>query len=172
MIEHLYCDGGVIGRNPSEKGGTWAWCGVDNGGNMVASNSGVIDPAEWGYLAGVCGPFVVTNNVSELIAVLEAVESVDLGWSGTVYSDSQITLGRVFMGWARNGIRKKLSDRLDHVIDRMGEVQHVLLQGHPTKADLARGIGKKRNLPVSVHNVWCDKECSKRAKEWGEKQAL
>lgn len=44
----------------------------------------------------------------------------------------------------------------------------VLLQGHPTKADLACGIGKKRNLPVSIHNVWCDEACGKAAREFLE----
>lgn len=30
----VYCDGGVILKNPSEVGGTWAWCAVDAEGQI------------------------------------------------------------------------------------------------------------------------------------------
>ena len=41
----------------------------------------------------------------------------------------------------------------------MGAIITVLVQGHPTKAELENGWGTKRDLPVSEHNVWCDKAC-------------
>lgn len=62
MIVALYCDGGVIGRNPSKFGGTWAWCAVDETGARVIERSDRID----------CRPFqLITNNHTEQIAISE-----------------------------------------------------------------------------------------------------
>ena len=47
------------------------------------------------------------------------------------------------------------------------QIRYVLLSGHPTKAQLALGIGKG-GRPVSEHNVWCDHECGRRAKGFME----
>jgi hypothetical protein len=96
----------------------------------------------------------------------QALEAMPEGWSGTVHSDSQIALGRVFKGWRENNLPKNISDRSRAALKRMGKIETVLLQGHPTKADLACGIGKKRNLPVSIHNVKCDELCRKAAQEY------
>lgn len=148
----LYADGGVIGKNPSSIGGTWAWCGVD------AEGRGGVVPAVEGR--------PVTNNHTEQIAITLALEAMPDGWSGTVYSDSMIALGRVFKGWATKNLPRNISARSAAAVARMGAIEAVLLQGHPTKADLAAGIGKKRGYPVSVHNVWCDRECSRQAREF------
>lgn len=150
----LYCDGGVIGRNPSTVGGTYAWCGVDAHGNRVLTHGGIVE---------VVDDRPVTNNWTEQIAIVRALESMPDGWSGTVYSDSQIALGRVFLGWKTSNLPSNIKQRGIDALKRLGTVKHVLLQGHPTKADLIAGIGKKRNLPVSEHNVWCDKECGRQA---------
>lgn len=75
-----------------------------------------------------------------------------------------IALGRVFKGWRGKNLPSNVVERTKAATARMGEVKHVLLQGHPTKADLERGTGAKRGLPVSKHNVWRDKECSRQAK--------
>lgn len=39
----VYADGGVILKNPSAIGGTWAFCGVDAEGNRVIEGSGFDD---------------------------------------------------------------------------------------------------------------------------------
>lgn len=150
----LYCDGGVIGHNPSADGGTWAWCGVDSFGNRVIERGGIVE-------APASRP--VTNNHTEQIAITLALEAMPDGWSGTVFSDSQIALGRVFKGWRTANLPSNIKERSVLALSRMGKIEIVLLQGHPTKADLQSGIGKKRNLPVSRHNVWCDKECGRQS---------
>lgn len=157
MIVALYADGGVIKKNPSTIGGTYAWCGVDENGNRVVEGSGYV-PAPEGR--------PVSNNHTEQIAICKALEAMPEGWSGTVCSDSQIALGRVFKGWSEKNLPRNISERSSRAVARLGRIETVLLQGHPTKADLAAGIGKKRNLPVSIHNVWCDKECTRQAEEY------
>lgn len=153
----LYCDGGVIQKNPSTIGGTWAWCAVDASGNRVFQRGGVC-PSPAGL--------PITNNHMEQIAITLALEAMPEGWSGTVYSDSMVALGRVFKGWRTKNLPANVSRRSAAAVARLGKIETVLLQGHPTKADLACGIGAKRNLPVSIHNVWCDKECGRQASEY------
>jgi len=43
----------------------------------------------------------------------------------------------------------------------------VLLDGHPTKAQIESEKGKRGN-PTSVHNVWCDEQCGKQARMYLE----
>ena len=75
----LYCDGGVIGRNPSSQGGVWAWCGVDKNGTRIIEKGGFV-PAPPGVQ--------ITNNHTEQIAICLALEAMPDGWSGLVCSDS------------------------------------------------------------------------------------
>lgn len=156
-VTAIYADGGVIMKNPSAIGGTWAWCGVNALNNRIIEKYGAIP-------APPSRP--VTNNHTEQIAITMALESMPDNWSGTVYSDSQTAIGRVFYGWKESNLPRNISERSKAALSRMGEIKTVLLQGHPTKADLERGIGKKRNLPVSPHNVWCDKACGLASKEF------
>ncbi len=162
-IVAVYADGGVILKNPSTIGGTWAFCAVDAEGNQVIEQGGVV-------LATATRP--ITNNQTEQMAIVKGLEAMPDGWSGTVYSDSMIALGRVFKGWRGKNLPSNVIERTTAAMARMGKVEYVLLQGHPTKADLERGIGAKRGFPVSKHNVWCDKECGRQAKEHLAKAAV
>lgn len=153
-VIEIYCDGGIINSNPSPIGGTWAFCGVNALNDRVVECGGVIQ-------SSLAEP--ITNNTTEQIAIVTALEMLPDGWSGLICSDSQIALGRVFKGWQTNGLPDEIIRRTTHALARMGRIEHKLLQGHPTKADLACGIGKKRQLPVSIHNVWCDKRCQQEA---------
>jgi ribonuclease HI len=153
MITALYTDGGVIKVNPSPIGGTWAYALVDEHGQRIVERSGVITPTE----AKVS---LVTNNHTELLAIVYGLQALPDGWRGTVYSDSWISLQRVFLHAALNNLPRWLIERL-HEIQRSGRLKHVsyvLLDGHPTKAHLLAGIGK-RGSPVSEHNVFCDRAC-------------
>lgn len=149
----IYADGGVMGCNPSPIGGTWAYALVNPDGERIAEDSGVIIP-EW---AGVAE---ITNNLTELYAVVRGLLALPAGWSGIVASDSQITLGRLFWGWAIANIPEWLWYEAERARRRLSwEACHpLLLDGHPTRAQLAAGIGKRGN-PVSAHNVWCDAAC-------------
>lgn len=163
--EVLYADGGVIGSNPSARGGTWAWCLVRDG-VRAEEESGVL-PCEMLLPS-------VTNNVSELYAAVRALESRPSGWTGTIYTDSQTTVYRV----ARPAVAKMhgvpgfLIDRLRAVRTRLGLLHIRLVGGHPTAEELAEGhrgggsrlgVWRGTRVPVSVHNVWCDQECSRLA---------
>ena len=157
----LYVDGGVITHNPSEIGGTWA-ARLLLKGYTTQDRSGFVTPRHVGM------PFV-TNNLTEMLAMLNGLSMLGKGWHGTVYSDSQITIGRVSMGYRWKNIPKWMHAKFQRVrADLVGGyslfsdvgINFVLLDGHPTKAQLAAGIGK-RGHPVSEHNVWCDKECGR-----------
>ncbi len=154
-ITHLYADGGVIGKNPSAVGGTWAWIAVDERDQMVTSDSSNITP----HQAQVSE---VTNNVSELCAILFGLTHMPTSWAGTVCSDSMVSLGRVFEGWKWNNVPGFLHQRYQLERARLvnwAQIRHVLLDGHPTRAQLAAGVGK-RGHPVSRWNVECDRMCA------------
>lgn len=158
-MNELYADGGVIGPNPSIIGGTWAWLLVKDG-VPVKCNSGSATPSD-------IGVSVITNNTTELLAVVEGLESLPEHWTGMVYTDSQVTIYRVH---DRMRLRKldpnpsSLFKRLDEQIKkREGMFVMSLLGGHPTKADLKTGFRKKDGRPCSKHNVFCDELCNEEA---------
>lgn len=154
----VYADGGVIGVNPSPIGGTWAWCHVNAAGERMATGSGIVAPRSSCPL--------ITNNLTEMIALVRGLAALPDGWAGAVYSDSQITLGRLFAGWKMAGIPPVLVRQGAEALRRLDvpNVRYVLLDGHPTKAQLLVGRGKRGNL-VSEHNVWCDRECGRLARD-------
>jgi ribonuclease HI len=150
----VYSDGGVVKVNPSPTGGMWAACHVDAVDNLVWSASGVV-------LADPDDEFLplVTNNQTEFRAMLAGLEALPDGWSGTVYADSLVTIRR-FRDDARvAGIPLEWRKRMAYVLGRLGTLTYVLLDGHPTRAQLAAGVGKRGN-PVSRWNVWCDEACT------------
>lgn len=150
----LYTDGGVIGANPSALGGTWAYCLVDAAGQRTTCESGIITPAEAELP-------LVTNNLTELLAIVKGREALSWAWSGTIHSDSWVSLQRVFFAARLKNVPPWLVARLQK-LQREGwftGCSWKLLDGHPTKAQLAAGVGK-RGGPVSIHNVWCDQACT------------
>ena len=151
-VTALYADGGVIRINPSPIGGTWAWCHVNATNQRIHTASGVVIPRR------SCP--MITNNLTEMIALVKGLEALPEGWAGVVYSDSQITLGRLFEGWKMSGIPPVLIRQGQAAMARLdwANCTYVLLDGHPTKAQLLAGRGK-RGAPVSEHNVFCDKAC-------------
>jgi ribonuclease HI len=154
----LYCDGGVIMRNPSPYGLTWAAVLVYKGDDSME------------YTRRRSGCFVstvllggkATNNQAEYYAMLMGLSGLPDGWSGPIYTDSQITLGRFFLGWATNGIPDDWVRRANHELLRIGGWEPILLGGHPTKADLLRGC-RMDGMPVSKWNVLCDQLCRDQA---------
>src|SRR5688500_18958595 len=89
-IVALYVDGGVIVTNPSIIGGTYAWRVVYYEGAPLGRGA-VVTTSQMGGL--------VTNNQTEMLALLEGLKRLPDHFNGTIYSDSQVTLGRIFMGW-------------------------------------------------------------------------
>lgn len=158
-IVALYTDGGVIGQNPSPLGGTWAWCLVDASGELRRQSVGWISPADLGADA-------VSNNHTELLALVLGLEALDADFAGTVYSDSWVSLQRVFLAAKLNNVPQWLVERLQALqkSGRLAGLGYTLLDGHPTRAQLAAGVGKRGN-PVSKWNVWCDEQCSQMARE-------
>ena len=155
----LFTDGGVIGMNPSPIGGTWAFCLVDSAGERVTCDSGVITPVEAGLPA-------ITNNLTELLAIVNGRKALPYAWSGTIYSDSWVSLQRVFHAAKLANVPPWLVARLQ-TLQRdgwFGGCGWQLLDGHPTKAQLAAGVGKRGGM-VSIHNVFCDAECTRLARQ-------
>lgn len=170
-----YCDGGVISSNPSRIGGTYAAVFVSKSGEQISSVSGTVTPAQAGLPA-------ITNNYTELLAAVVAMELLPANWTGTLYTDSNVTRLRIVNAKpSMAGIPTDLQERLAHAKSRIGGAWSpgqdrngatggmcvVLLKGHPTKADLAAGEGArgegKQSLPVSKWNVLCDKLCGEEA---------
>lgn len=158
----LYADGGIIGRNPSISGGTWAFCAVNEKGGVIAGDSGYLTPDEIGLP-------LVTNNLTECLAVLVALENMPEKWRGTLYSDSRNALVALACDGRRDYLPQAIQDRFTAALDRLGirgrDQSTKLLKGHPTKADIYRGKTIS-GRPVSAHNVWCDRRCGIEAEKY------
>ncbi len=153
---HVYTDGGIIQANPSRHGGTWAYVVLDASEAVLCEASGVVTPADVGLPA-------VTNNLTELFAAVRALQVLPDGWAGTLYTDSQVTMFRlVNPGAAFNGIPDGLRREVREQRRRLGAFRVVRLDGHPTQAQLASGVGK-RGGTCSRWNVHVDKRCNEQA---------
>lgn len=160
-LTRLFTDGGVIKSNPSEYGGTWAWCLVQDDDIKVEVGSGIILPEEMGVRA-------VTNNMSELYAAIMGLEAMVEGWCGTLYTDSKVTMYRLMNSDSFKGIPTKLVGRcLKLRRNRKWKIAHI--GGHPNRKALQEGVDS-RGLEVSPHNVWCDKECKRVAQKYMEER--
>lgn len=151
MIKKLFTDGGTIGKNPSDIGATWAWVGINEDEAVACHDYGVIKATpEWP---------TVSNNYGEFYALLKGLEAMPQAWSGRVYCDSQLTLGRFFHGWKNKNIPESLITRAQAAVHRIGKVTPTLLAGHPSKSDLEKGVTPD-GRPVSEWNVFVDKLCN------------
>lgn len=152
-IAHIFTDGGVIGRNPSDTGGVWAWVQVSRENARLGFALGAVTPAEAGLAK-------VSNNLTELLAAVEAMEALPAGWNGTIHTDSHCTLRRLVNDRASmKGIPAWLQDRLKAARGRLGGFQVRLLGGHPDDAELGRGA-RADGARVSSHNVYVDTLCA------------
>ena len=160
MIEaiELWCDGGLMGRNPSRLGGTWCYCHVKTG-ERIGYQAGLILPRKHVEADSV------TNNVAELVAALRALASVPEDWDGVINTDSRITLLRITKGMAPHtpGVPEDLRQEFLQ-LHRTRRWRAVLVAGHPNKKELARGYRLRNGLPASKHNVFCDEECQRLAR--------
>jgi ribonuclease HI len=163
MTEHpdLYVDGGVIGKNPSAYGGTFAWCLVQNN-QVKTSGSGIILPAEFE------GFQKITNNVSEIYAALEGLQAVGIEWEGTLWTDSLVTLRRLLGSQSFKGVPTSLRTMCLE-LRRARKWTARLLAGHPSRKMLSSGFNDK-GVPVSCWNVWCDKECQRLSRQYLERR--
>lgn len=167
MIKDVYVDGGCIGSNPSALGGTWAWCFVDEKGQRTDSECGHVTPQ-------MISLPLVTNNLTELLAAIHAMEALPDGWDGTIHTDSQVTWRRITRTPLTTasgkpakpqkfkGIPVQVRVRLNLAMARMGKYNVATVGGHPTGKHFADG--HKGGAAVSVHNMFVDDLCNK-AKE-------
>jgi hypothetical protein len=132
---------------------------VSADGTRTRHAYGYVTPAELDAPA-------VTNNHTELLALVLGLEALPVGWAGTVYSDSWVSLQRVFLAAKLANVPPWLVERLQ-TLQKSGalkQMTYTLLDGHPTRAELAAGIGKRGHM-VSIHNVFVDDLCQRIAKE-------
>ena len=159
-IKALYTDGGVLDASSSTDGGAYAYCLVNEFDERIVEVARFVTPAELAMPA-------VTNNLTELLALVRGIAALPNDWAGTVYSDSWVSLQRVFLGAKLNNVPDWLIADVEATRERLKAMQatYVLLDGHPTRAQMAAGKGK-RGAPVSEHNVFCDAACNRVMREW------
>ena len=161
----VYCDGGVVGRNGKAKGGVWAWRWVAEDGTVLREESGVIKPGQFKPFE-FCG-----NNLSELVALLRALWDLPVGWRGTIYTDSEVTIDRMTKsmagGWQAKLLKtvpKRYVDIAAYLRAKLGPLSFIHLAGHPSPEELAAGF--KNGVPVSEHQDWCDRACNEAKKQF------
>lgn len=157
-IVALYADGGLASPNPSPIGGSWAYAAVGEDGEVSHYDSGFVRPEEFDLST-------VSANLVEFIALLKAFQCVRPGWSGTAYTDSKVSWERFRKPQTAGmrGVPDSLREEMQKTMQLIGDShQIILLEGHPTKAELQRGVGKG-GQPVSRFNVFVDKLCRQQA---------
>jgi ribonuclease HI len=154
----LFTDGGCSRKNPSPYGISWAYVAADENDTIIKQDSGAISTA-------LCGKFKASNNLAEMIAAVKALEFAahTQVQKATLYSDSELTLNRIFKDYSKDGLPKNVTARLGTAVAKINKLDGVLVGGHPSKKELKAGVGKK-GLPVSEYNVLCDKLCKEEAK--------
>lgn len=157
-IANVFCDGGVMKANPSALGGAWAFCYTNKTGVVLHQASGLLMPT-------AIMP-QITNNYAEAVAVIHALMELPDGWIGNIFTDSELTIRR-FDNLRTAGPEPMsygnfplaLSRKAYMHLKRTGGTFWHHLAGHPTKLEL--NLGSKNGKPVSIHQVWCDEECTR-----------
>ena len=132
---------------------------VDDAGQRVYHAAGMVTPDAMRVPA-------VSNNHTELLALVRGLDYLPDDFTGTVYSDSAVSLQRVFEAARLHNVPAWLVADLQRIqkSGRLARMRYALLDGHPTRAHLAAGIGKRGHV-VSEHNVWCDAQCTAIARQ-------
>ena len=157
MNASLYVDGGVCGRNPSKIGGTWAWILVEDA-ILVKQASGIVTPEDIGVAA-------VTNNQTELLAAVRALDAAGKEWQGILWTDSQVTKYRLEDSKSFEGVPSWLRLWTLAIRRQPRRYRIKLLGGHPSLQELEQGC-RRDGTPVSKWNVFCDEECQRLAKSF------
>ena len=159
-ITALYTDGGVLDASSSTDCGAYAYCLVNEFNKRIVEVAKFVTPADLAAPA-------VTNNLTELLALVRGIAALPNDWTGTIASDSWVSLQRIFLGAKLNNVPDWLVTDVLTTRVRLKRMRatYTLLDGHPTRAQLAVGKGK-RGAPVSEHNVWCDAACNRVMQEW------
>lgn len=162
-VAALYSDGGLLGKNGDDGLlGVYCWVQVSTRGEYLRHDTGTVLHAFDGR--------PIENNLVELVALLRGLRSLPDGWSGRVFSDNKNALGWTFPAfqdgqgarrgdYKTNGVPTALRSYIHCTRRRLGRIEAMLLDGHPTRAQLAEGWGKRGN-PVSEWNAWCDAHCN------------
>lgn len=167
-----FVDGGILGRNPSKEGGTWCVILVtEDDRTMLLKASGVVRPRgypgelrrKWPDVDAVLDISIIGNNLTELIAAIEALERLPDDWHGVLFSDSQNTIRRLTSRHPTFlNVPEDVCVRAHRQRQRFPKMKAVLLDGHPNAEHLIAGIGKRGYL-VSRWNVAANDECDRLA---------
>lgn len=163
-VRRVYADAGCILTNPSPYGGTFAVVLCDAVDEPIFEFSGRCEAAP---------PGTVENNLMETLAVLTGLELMPDGWDGVVLTDNLNALRRADKPRTASfdPPAEFMRERLAYCRDRMPAFTLQLLCGHPTRAELETGKGK-RGYPVSRHNVRCHHLLTEEARRYAVERGL
>lgn len=163
----VYADGGLCLSNPSPYGGSWAYVMVDENQKVFREQSGFMTPQQLEMP-------VATNNVMELYALVRAILCTSVDASPHFYTDSKVTLLRVFGGSRLANVPAWLleaTEAAQFLLPCFPGFAYTLLQGHPSQIELNGGTGDT-GRPVSIHNARCDELCRTQANYWQAKNGV
>jgi len=178
---HVYTDAGIIGTGYSKIGGSFAWRIVIGGrpglnpceGTVIKSGSGLFlvkgipFPPELESVCDDSGLDGIECNLMETFSAYHGLNAaLELGYvSVTLCCDNKNAIGRMTQDYATNNLPEWMLDCIQSTRSKFHDIKSVLMNGHPNKKELKSGIGHS-GYPVSDHNVWCDKECTRIKKEF------
>lgn len=165
----IFTDGGLLSPNPSNRGGSWAWCRVERDA-IVSEASGVI----W---ADDMPDGTVSSNQAEFYAVLQAFRSLADQEIVDVYLDSDVTFSRWYGDgrFGNRGVPPAWWEAMNGELRRHGGSNWHRIAGHPSsrpngpdgKSDLERGYKLRRDGSpgdsVNKWNVHVDAMCTLQA---------
>ncbi len=154
----VYADGGLVWSGQAGAsliGGTWAWVSVDANDQEVARASGFISAAEMAADYGMTAE--VTNNQTEFLAMLLALEALPDRWAGVICSDSKNALDRISLRSSMKNLPLAWIRRAKVARGRLGRLVELHVSGHPSVIDLECGRRHVKEPIKGFSTGWCDK---------------
>ena len=190
-VFNLYADGGLLSPNPSTIGGTMAFALTDLDDDLLAASFdccitrteemrwrqstrnplGTIQVKDYQKCPALWPNDRITPDITETWAIVRGLTFLPRDWSGTVYSDNECALQRLFGTYSWNGVPDRFKRMCLDRVATLGSITTLLLNGHPSKKELAQGWkfnSAKIKRPVSEWNKLCDTGCDLMKKYYRE----
>lgn len=164
----LWTDGGLLSRNPSKIGGTWAWVRVNEKLEIENQSSGILLPKHLNTEARVYTE--VTNSHSEITAIYRGLRELPDDWIGEIVTDSKLCIS-----WLTQ--KDRLGERLvwkncpDWLQERVIQEQNRIY-GSGGHLKYRHVDGHQNDSIDHRFNILCDDMCRKEGEDYKERHGI